>query len=665
MTAPAALRCVRLRYQLPMMRGETALTAQRALARHGALALSEVDGLYGPRSRAAAMRFQSARGLPVTGEIGTDDWDALWAPTVKAAPPPARPVATGLVDDADLPPAAARRVILHWTGGGPRASSIDREHYHFLVEQDGTIVRGRHSIADNDTARDGRYARHTLGLNTGSVGLAVCGMLDARERPFHPGPAPINARQLDILCALTARICARYGIEPGPATVLGHGEVQATLKVAQRQKWDPLVLPWNPGLSRAEVGDLMRAKVALALRGGDDAAEVRRIDVLLGDRRIPDGGALFDCAAWLSLAALAQRLGWSVGAPDGDGVAIEAGGKRALVPFVFAPDENLVRDVASEGYVRVEDVAEQFGLGAEMDAAGDALALAGEIDGKAVPTAEGTYRAIPFGRCDTLSRIAARELGDPARWVDLRSAEGAPFDDASARRLRAGQMILVPQGGGQAFAAATAAATVPTAGRLREIGLSVAGEADPVNRDAAVEATARLLAACMAENIRDPAHWAYVLATAEHETNFGRFMVEIWRNTDAQRRYEKNGSNSKPGDGYLFRGRGYVQLTFRENYRRFGESLGLPLEDEPDRAAEPETAARIMAVGMGRLGYRGANLVLRRFGEGDGFDFDGARAIVNRDVMTISGRYGGPVGPAIGARARRFHRILLESAPIA
>jgi putative chitinase len=50
-------------------------------------------------------------------------------------------------------------------------------------------------------------------------------------------------------------------------------------------------------------------------------------------------------------------------------------------------------------------------------------------------------------------------------------------------------------------------------------------------------------------------------------------------------------------DGGRFRGRGFVQLTGRDNYRRYGEALGLGdrLVREPHRALEPGTAGRILA----------------------------------------------------------------------
>lgn len=53
--------------------------------------------------------------------------------------------------------------------------------------------------------------------------------------------------------------------------------------------------------------------------------------------------------------------------------------------------------------------------------------------------------------------------------------------------------------------------------------------------------------------------------------------------------------NQGPGDGAAFRGRGFVQLTGRHNYRHYGERLGLDLLAQPERAREPRTAARLLA----------------------------------------------------------------------
>lgn len=55
--------------------------------------------------------------------------------------------------------------------------------------------------------------------------------------------------------------------------------------------------------------------------------------------------------------------------------------------------------------------------------------------------------------------------------------------------------------------------------------------------------------------------------------------------------------NQGPPDGERFRGRGYVQLTGRFNYGRYGQALGLgdALVKDPERASEPLLAARLLA----------------------------------------------------------------------
>ena len=53
--------------------------------------------------------------------------------------------------------------------------------------------------------------------------------------------------------------------------------------------------------------------------------------------------------------------------------------------------------------------------------------------------------------------------------------------------------------------------------------------------------------------------------------------------------------NTKPGDGPKFKGRGYVQLTGRDNYTRIGAELRVDLVGNPALANDPALAGRILA----------------------------------------------------------------------
>jgi len=62
----------------------------------------------------------------------------------------------------------------------------------------------------------------------------------------------------------------------------------------------------------------------------------------------------------------------------------------------------------------------------------------------------------------------------------------------------------------------------------------------------------------------------------------------------------KDLGNRGPPDGSAFKGRGYVQLTGRANYALYGPLAGVPgLVEAPERASDPEIAARLLAAFIG------------------------------------------------------------------
>jgi N-acetyl-anhydromuramyl-L-alanine amidase AmpD len=161
-----------------------------------------------------------------------------------------------------MPRCSMKRIIVHWTAGRGKASGLDKAHYHLMIEGDGKLVLGKHSIEDNASTREGDYAAHTRACNTGSIGVALCGMMEARESPFDPGDEPINEVQWGTLIEVLKDLCGRYQIEVERETVLSHAEVQPTLGIKQSGKWDIARLPWDDSIRGAlAVGDLMRKQV--------------------------------------------------------------------------------------------------------------------------------------------------------------------------------------------------------------------------------------------------------------------------------------------------------------------------------------------------------------------------------------------------------------------
>lgn len=51
--------------------------------------------------------------------------------------------------------------------------------------------------------------------------------------------------------------------------------------------------------------------------------------------------------------------------------------------------------------------------------------------------------------------------------------------------------------------------------------------------------------------------------------------------------------NNNPDDGYIYRGRGFIQLTGKDNYKAAGDAIGVDLLKNPTLAATPQVASNI------------------------------------------------------------------------
>jgi predicted chitinase len=58
--------------------------------------------------------------------------------------------------------------------------------------------------------------------------------------------------------------------------------------------------------------------------------------------------------------------------------------------------------------------------------------------------------------------------------------------------------------------------------------------------------------------------------------------------------YRKDLGNIYPGDGAAFHGRGFIQLTGRDNYYLYGKLVGVDLIHFPEKALDPYIAAKIL-----------------------------------------------------------------------
>jgi predicted chitinase len=158
----------------------------------------------------------------------------------------------------------------------------------------------------------------------------------------------------------------------------------------------------------------------------------------------------------------------------------------------------------------------------------------------------------------------------------------------------------------------------------------------PIPTPAALQGLSDILAHVSQDSEISDIRWlAYMLATVKHEcANRWMPVTEVGKH-DYFDKYNADTSlgaqvgNTQPGDGYLYRGRGFVQITGRRNYRRLGQLLkmGDSLETNPDLALREDVAYNIMSYGMRKGSFTGRKL--GQFITQTACDYKNARRIIN------------------------------------
>lgn len=124
------------------------------------------------------------------------------------------------------------------------------------------------------------------------------------------------------------------------------------------------------------------------------------------------------------------------------------------------------------------------------------------------------------------------------------------------------------------------------------------------------------------EKVTDPRQAAYMLATAKHETAKTFQPVKEY----GQGKGHKYGIPD-PVTSKAYFGRGYVQLTWKDNYKAMGDVLKVDLVQNPDLALNADAAYRIMSYGMRNGAFTGVGL--NRYIHGNVCNYVNARRIIN------------------------------------
>ena len=154
-----------------------------------------------------------------------------------------------------------KRIIIHWTAGVGSPNATDFEHYHYLIDSKGVIYNGKFKPEDNENCSDGKYAAHTGGGNTGSIGIALCGMYGF-VGVNNVGKYPLTRVQCERIFKLVAELSKKYDIPVTADSIMTHYEFGLKHpNTTSKGKIDITYLPPFPNITKDKIGDFIREKV--------------------------------------------------------------------------------------------------------------------------------------------------------------------------------------------------------------------------------------------------------------------------------------------------------------------------------------------------------------------------------------------------------------------
>jgi hypothetical protein len=140
---------------------------------------------------------------------------------------------------------------------------------------------------------------------------------------------------------------------------------------------------------------------------------------------------------------------------------------------------------------------------------------------------------------------------------------------------------------------------------------------------------------CRTQDIGIATQIAYVLGTVEWETaqTFKPVREAFWLSEDWRRQNLRY---------YPYYGRGYVQLTWLNNYQKYSQILGIDLVTNPDKAMEPTTSLFVLVHGFKTGTFTGRKI--SDFINTEQTDFINARRCINgrdhaHDIEHLAQKY--------------------------